>query len=142
MTVGKNRQREVKHKGGHNNPIQLDWDQMEALMQCKPTLAMTASYFGVSDVTIENKIREKYNLTFGEYRDKAMAFVRATLIQTAIHRAINKSDVLLIFCLKNIAHWADKIESKIEEKPTKELIEQAKELITEYEKSKDETSPH
>lgn len=140
MKIGENREKKIKHGRGHSETIEIDWDQVEALMQCKPTLSMAAHYFKMSDVTLEKKIRDKYNVTFSEYRDRAMAFIKASLIQAAIHRALNKSDTMLIFCLKNIAQWADKIENKIEEVPTKELIQQAKDLIATYEKENKEVT--
>lgn len=126
----------------HGNAKEMDWDTLNALLQSRPTLQLCADYLECSDTHIENEIKRVHKMTFSEYRESRMAFVKVKLIQQAIQMAIKGNVTMLIFCLKNLCGWADKIENKIEEKPTKELIEQAKELIASYEKDKDETAPH
>lgn len=91
--------------------------------------------------TIERFIADKYNCTFGEHRNYMMGVVRLKIKEKIVSTALQGNTALLIFAAKNLCGWADKVENKIEEKPTKELIEQAKDLIREYER-KDEESKH
>lgn len=66
---------------------------------------------GISEDIIERRIRDDHNLTFGQYREKVMGKIKVKLVQTAIDMALNnKNTVMMIFCLKNICGWADKIE--------------------------------
>lgn len=118
----------------HANTKELDWNKLDAMLQFKPTLQLCADYLGVSGRFIELRIQEKYDLSFGEYRETKMASVKMKLVQKAISMAISGNATMLIFCLKNLNNWADKIENKIEEVPTRELIAQAKDMIKQYEK--------
>lgn len=108
----------------------------EAHLSCK------LSGLDVSPKTIERFINEKHNMTFGEYKNYMMGIVRLRIKEKIATLALQGNTALLIFAAKNLCGWADKIENKIEEKPTKELIEQAKELIASYEKEKDEAASH
>jgi methylphosphotriester-DNA--protein-cysteine methyltransferase len=118
----------------HGNYKELDWKTLDALLQAKPTLAECADYLGCSGLYIEQKIRKEHDMTFSEYRALKMGRVKISLIMEAIQRAKAGNITILIFCLKNIAGWSDKVENKIEEVPTKELIQQAKDIIATYEK--------
>jgi hypothetical protein len=87
---------------------EIKLDQLEALMRLKPTQADTAAFFGVSEDTIDRIIKKNWKITFAEFRDQRMVHTRFNLIRRALHRAENGSDVMLIFCLKNLCGWKDK----------------------------------
>lgn len=82
----------------------IDTGQYEALMRMKPTLADTAAFFKCSPKTIQRFCEDTFKCTFTEKRDKEMVHTRHDLIRMAIARA-EKSDMLLIFCLKNLCGW-------------------------------------
>ena len=90
---------------------QLDFNELDAMLQFGPTLRFCADHFGVGVSTIERKIKELHNLTFAEYKDEKMDKVRLKLQQKAIQMALKGDRVMLIFCLKNLCKWADKIDS-------------------------------
>ena len=127
----------------HGLAKEINWDKLDGVLQCNATLQMCADFLECSDTHIENEIKRVHQMTFSEYRTAKMAFVKTKLIQKAIDMAIKGHATMLIFCLKNLFSWADKVEQRIEEMPTKELIQQAKDLITSYEKdNKLEQSNH
>lgn len=143
--------RKIDKKGLPETQKEFDREKMskviDTALQYGATLNEThlsckLSQIDVSPKTIERFINDKHGMTFGEYKNYMMGIVRLRIKEKIATLALQGNTALLIFAAKNLCGWADKIENKIEEKPTKELIEQAKELITEYEKSKDETAPH
>jgi len=76
-------------------------------------------------------------MTFSEYRNYMMGIVRLKIKEKITTLALGGNVTLLIFAAKNLCGWADRIENKIEEAPTKDLIQQAKDLIDAYEKNLD-----
>ena len=52
-------------------------------------------------------------MTFEEYKDSKMDRTRLKLQQKAIIMANNGNATMMIFCLKNLCKWSDKIEDKI-----------------------------
>lgn len=94
----------------HGNAKELDWSKLDGLLQFKPTLKVCADFLDLSPKTIENKIREKYDCTFSEYRDRQMGTVKVKLQQKAIQMALEGHATMLIFSLKNLCGWSDKVE--------------------------------
>lgn len=92
-----------------------DLDQLETFMRLKPTLADTAAFFKVGIQTVEDTIRRHYDLTFREFREQNMVHTRMMLIRTALGKAKGGDNTMLIFCLKNLCGWADKMEQVLPE---------------------------
>ncbi len=89
----------------------IDLEQLGALCRLKPTLADCAAFFKCSEDTIERRIRDQYKCTFSEFRDMFMVHSRFDLIRMALKKA-EKSDTILIFCLKNLCGWGDRADEK------------------------------
>lgn len=90
----------------------IDCEQLEAFMRMKPTLADTAAWFKCGETTIVDFIKANYSLTFREFRDQKMVSTRHDLIRTALGKAMQGDNVMLIFCLKNLCGWSDKPEKE------------------------------
>lgn len=99
--------------------IEIDIGQIAALMRFNPTLKDAAAFFKCSESTIARRIREECGgLTFDQFREQNMVQTRMTLIQKALNKAYAGDNVMLIFCLKNLCGWSDKVEQKlVEDKP-------------------------
>lgn len=63
--------------------------------------------------TLQRHIRRKFDMTYSEYRDSRMTPTKVKLVQTAIRKALEGNTVLMIFCLKNLCGWSDRVESSI-----------------------------
>ncbi len=94
--------------------IEVDFDQLKALCRMKPTLEDCAAFFKCSPDTIERRIKEHTKsddnpkgLTFAEFREQSLVHTRFDLIRKALKKA-DQSDVMHIFCLKNLGGWRDK----------------------------------
>lgn len=90
--------------------IKIDPEQLEALMRLKPTLEDTAAFFKCNARTIERFIRDNFDLTFVEFRQQNMVHTRLQLIREAIKQANSGNTAMLIFCLKNLCNWTDKVD--------------------------------
>lgn len=96
--------------------LEIDWKELDAMMQFGPSLRFVADHFGVSHKTIERRIQEDKGLTFAEYKELKMDKVRLKLQQKIISKALNGDNVALIFALKNYCGWADKKEVEVDQK--------------------------
>ena len=88
----------------------IDKEQLEAYMRMKPSLSDTAAWFKCAERTIERYIREHYNLTFVEFREQNMVHSRHALVREAMKQALGGNTAMLIFCLKNMCGWSDKLD--------------------------------
>lgn len=93
-------------------PIEINWEILDALVQFKVTKGFCADYLGVSEDTIEKRIREKFDMTFTEYNNLKLARTGYKLQQKAISLALSGNVTMMIFALKNIANWSDNIKTE------------------------------
>lgn len=112
--------------------IEINEDQLKGLCRLKPTKADVAAFFKCSEDTIENRVKELGYANFSAFRDQNMVHTRFALVRKAIQKAESGDNTMLIFALKNLCGWADKIEQKIDTNMTDEqLIEETKSLLNE-----------
>ena len=112
---------------------EINKDQLCGLLRLKPSLEDVAAFFKCSPTTIQRFITAEYQISFRELREREMVHTRHDLIRKAIARA-DKSDTMLIFCLKNLCGWRDKQDDtpKEESQTTQPIIltdEQLKQLV-------------
>lgn len=93
------------------NKTPFSWDKLDGLLAYKANLTTCEEILGVHQNTIKNHIKARYGLTFTEYQDKKLSVTKLRLVQKAIKMAENGSATMLIFCLKNICKWVDKVEN-------------------------------
>lgn len=87
---------------------EINWDDLRKYCEFRASKETCAYMLGLSEMTISRKIRQRYDLTFEEYREKVMSKIKVQLVNKALDMAINKSDrTLLIFCLKNYCGFSD-----------------------------------
>jgi hypothetical protein len=92
--------------------VEIKLAQLKALMRLKPTLEDTAAFFECSADTIERTIKREAKCSFAEFREQNMVHTRFTLIRTALKKAEQGDNVMLIFCLKNLCGWKDRSDDK------------------------------
>tara|TARA_R100001510_G_C7650100_1_gene207610 strand:- start:189 stop:581 length:393 start_codon:yes stop_codon:yes gene_type:complete len=109
-----NNKREDKPTVLHEYNIEktpFSWEKLDGLLAFKANLTVCEEILGVHQNTIKNHIRARYGITFTEYMDRKLSVTKMRLVQKAIKMAENGSATMLIFCLKNICQWQDKIEN-------------------------------
>ena len=94
--------------------VEIDWPILDALLQFKVTLAHCADYLGVSIDAIQNRCKEEKGMTFSEYHSLKLQRTSTKLQQKAVEMALKGDRTMLIFCLKNLAGWADKLDQTVD----------------------------
>lgn len=92
----------------------IDEQKLGRLMRLSPTLQDACYILNVSQDRLLEHIKLKYNLTWEQYKQKKLLYIRQKLVTQALKRA-KKSDIMLIFCLKNICGWGDKSDANFKE---------------------------
>jgi len=95
---------------------ELNYSALDALLQFKTTKKFCADYLEVSEDTIERRLREDHDMTFKEYHALKIGRTAIKLQQQAIDMAFKGNTTLMIFALKNLAGWSDKIENTVDTK--------------------------
>lgn len=107
--------------------IELNYDKLDALLQFKVSMRFCADYLEVSEDTVMRRIKEDHGMTFAEYHALKMERTAVKLQQKAIEQALAGNNTMLIFALKNLAKWSDKIEETVKQEititPAFEIIE-------------------
>ena len=88
--------------------LDLNQAKLKEFMRLKPTKADTAAFFECSEKTVERYIKEHFNLTFREFRERYMVHTRMQVVRKAIELATKGNVPMLIFCLKNLCGWMDR----------------------------------
>lgn len=96
-----------------NPKIEVDYKVLDALLQFKVPLYFVADYMKVSRDTIIRRLKEDHDMTFAEYHELRLMRTATKLQQKAIEMALAGNATMMIFSLKNLAGWSDKIDNDI-----------------------------
>lgn len=130
-----------KGQGGGRPKAIFPMEVVEAACQLNATsdqvLEILASQgHKISQDTMYREIKRKHGLSFAEFRDKKTDLTRLKLVQKAVKMALDGNATMLIFSLKNMCGWMDKIADdpvvkKYKDMSIPELIEHARKEIPE-----------
>ena len=90
----------------------FNWDKLDSMLMFQAGKFLCSEELGLSEDTIERRIKAKYNCTFLEYRQKRSEKIVLRLKQKMIQKALDGDNVALIFCLKNLGGWSDSPDDK------------------------------
>lgn len=93
--------------------LEIDWKVFNSYLELKASKRTCSALLGISETTIEERLREEHNMTFTEYAERMLSPTRNKLVQKALDLALSGNVTMLIFCLKNMCGWADKTEESI-----------------------------
>jgi len=91
----------------------FSWDKLDGLLAYKSSLLVCSDILEVSERTIRNHIKARHDMTFTEYSERKLSRTKVKLVSKAIEMATSGNTTMMIFCLKNLNKWADKIEQDI-----------------------------
>lgn len=86
--------------------------QLGELMRLNPTLEDTAAFFECGATTVEDTIRKHYDITFREFREQRMVHTRLRLVRNLVNEADKGNITAMIFALKNLNGWSDKVKNE------------------------------
>lgn len=116
---------------------EIDENQLRALCRLKPRIEDVAAFFQCSIDTVEKRIKELGYPSFTVFRQENMVHTRFGLVRKAIQMGEAGNVPMLIFSLKNLCGWTDRMETV--ERPVKgmssdELKNEAKLLLEKLDK--------
>lgn len=82
-------------------PIEIDWEEFDELLQFQPTLDEMAGWFKCAPRTIENRIRERANMTYCEYKDQKGSPGKISLRRQQYLTAMSGNVAMMIWLGKN-----------------------------------------
>lgn len=91
----------------------INWEKLNEMLELDATAALCALKLGVHKDTLIDRIKSQFNMSWEEYKtqftDKTVHTVKAKMIE----KALAGDNVCMIFVLKNLGGWVDKVESKL-----------------------------
>lgn len=109
----------------------IDKDELENLMKFSPTCREVADWFNVSENSIVRFIKNNFNLSFEELRNKSFVKTRMAIKRAQISKALKGDNVMLIWCGKQYLGQSDKVLDE-DNKPSEIKVN-----ITKYEPPRD-----
>ena len=92
---------------------EINENELGVICRLYASLKDCADYFNCSPDTIDRRVKEWGYEGFADFRDQNMVQTRLQLKRDLLERS-KKSDVALIFALKNFCGFVDKVEQKTE----------------------------
>jgi len=106
----------ARKQGRPKKPVPMD--TVDAACQLNATAnqvrqILASQGFIISHDTLVREIERIHKMSFAEYRDQKVDLTRLKLVQKAVKMALDGNVVMLIFCLKNMCNWRDKVEGNL-----------------------------
>lgn len=124
--------RKVKKKGAPSRPAYrprkpFSWEVLDAVLPLGASLAYCAERLNVCIDTVENRIKEKYGITFSEYREKKREVIKLQLHKKQIDVAMQGNVSMLIWLGKVLLNQREHVEFNATESITvnDDLLERA-----------------
>jgi hypothetical protein len=89
-------------------PKQINFNEMDKLLNIQCTLREVASFFECSEDTIENKIKEEKGITFSEYAEQKKGSGKRSLRRKQFEIALSGNITMLIWLGKQYLDQSDK----------------------------------
>jgi len=89
----------------------FSWEKLDAVLGMGASKSMAASVMDCSEDTIDRRIKKEHEQTFSQYREIKLAPTKIRLQQKALTMGLGGNVTMLIFCLKNLCEWSDKVEN-------------------------------
>ena len=90
----------------------FSWDKLDGILTHKASLELCSHLVECPPSTIQDHILRRFGSTFTQYAEKNLSKTKIKLMNKAIEMALAGNVVMLIFCLKNICGWTDKVEQE------------------------------
>jgi hypothetical protein len=88
--------------------IEIDFEELDKLLYIQCTAEECAYFFGCSEDTLGRRIKEKFDITFAEYKKQKGARGRISLRRKQFETALKGNVTMMIWLGKQILNQADK----------------------------------
>lgn len=121
-----------KYQGGHPPIKQIDLPELEKLCAIQCTLREIAGWFGVSEDTIERRVKELTGLTFAAFYSTKRVFGPISLRRKMYQEAMDKGGAMAIFLAKQPS-WLN-FSDNVKNTTVEEISDEGKFLLEEIKK--------
>ena len=87
---------------------EVNYQVLDSLLQFKVTKKFCADYLQISEDAIDRRIKEDFNMTFGEYHSQRMGRTAVKIQQKIVELALKGNPKLLEVAAKYLAGWTEK----------------------------------
>jgi len=92
---------------------EIDWEALDKLFAIQATQVEIAGWFDMNVTTLENKVKQKYGITYSEYAEQKKGKGKISMRRSQFQRAEAGSDTMLIWWGKQYLGQSDKLDSRI-----------------------------
>ncbi len=124
----------------HLTGLPRNKDTLARIAKLRPSTPDAANLFDMPTKTFEDWCVRELGETFAEFRNKYVSRTRGALVNEAIYQALSGNNAMLIFCLKNLAGWTDKVETEIK-LPAPIAVKRKTGETVEYKQARDVIEP-
>lgn len=110
MELRTNKTKGILKRMAGKKRIDINWDKLEGMLIFDASLYVCADTLGCSHDTLERKVKQKFGQSFGEYKARMVDRTALKLKHKMITKALAGDNTCLIFSLKNLSNWCDKVE--------------------------------
>ena len=96
-------------------PIKINWEKLDAMLMFDASLNTCAMELGCCHDALEGAVKREKDMTFGEYKKLQLGKTVLRLKQKMIQMGLGGNVASLIFSLKNLSDWKEKVENSIAE---------------------------
>lgn len=89
----------------------FNWSILDSVLQFNANKGQCAALLGTSEDTIERRIKKYFSMTFEQYKETKLGLTKIKLQQKAVQMALTGHPTMLIFCLKNLCNWVDRVDT-------------------------------
>lgn len=111
-----------KGRGRSELTKSIPWDTIDGLLRMDATIQYCAKEAGVSHDTLERECKRLHGITIAEYKRMQLDKTAVQIKQKMITKALSGDNTCMIFCLKNIGGWTDRMEHSVEDGSQKTLV--------------------
>jgi hypothetical protein len=112
----------------------FNWQKFDGMLLADPSKRFCADYLGVSEDTIERRIKDRFGMTFTEYKALKFDFTVWQIKQAVVNKAMTGNIEAAKYVLSNKSDWIEKRELSVEEVSDRELVEAVRAIADKYKK--------
>jgi hypothetical protein len=100
----------------------IPWEKINGMLMYEASLNVVAEVAGCSHDTLEREIKKLHGCNFTEYRQRYVDQTVLRIKTKMINKALTGDNTCMIFCLKNLAKWADRVDHSVDDSAQKTLV--------------------
>lgn len=107
----------------------FNWEKFDGMLLADPSKRFCADYLGTSEDTIERRIKERFGMTFTEYKGLKFDYTVWQIKQAVVNKAMSGNIEAAKYVLSNKSDWIEKREIAVDDVSDRELVEAVRAIV-------------